>query len=104
MAFELPEAVLRKLLNIFRSNPLQLTETEQNIAKRVEICSACNAVWFRRAKKKPERCPRCHKRAWDRPFIAALEEAHRATHPNEPETPPPTPHARPGRPPKAVTP
>ena len=77
LAFELPDTVLRKLKNLFASNPLQLSETEQRLAARVEVCSACNCVWFRRAKRKPDRCPRCHSRSWDRPLVAALVEAHK---------------------------
>jgi predicted Zn-ribbon and HTH transcriptional regulator len=76
LAFELPDSVLRKLKNLSASNPLQLSETEQRLAQRIEVCSACNAVWFRRAKRKPDRCPRCHSRAWDRPLVAALVEAY----------------------------
>jgi predicted Zn-ribbon and HTH transcriptional regulator len=88
MAFELPQAVLRKLRELYKSNPLQLSDTEKHIGERIEICSACNYCWYRRAKKRPERCPNCHSRAWDRPLVAALVDAHRATHPNEPFTPP----------------
>jgi uncharacterized paraquat-inducible protein A len=83
MAFELPPTVLLKLRNLFRSNPLQLTATESAIAQRIETCSACEYVWYRRLKKRPQRCPKCHSRAWDRPLIAALLEAHIATHPGE---------------------
>ena len=81
MAFELPQTVLRKLRELLKANPLQLSDTERRIGDRIEICSACNYCWYRRAKKRPERCPNCHSRAWDRPLIAALVEAHNATHP-----------------------
>jgi hypothetical protein len=88
MAFELPPTVLRKLRNAFMSNPLTLTATESDIAKRVEICSACDWVWYRRLKKKPQRCPHCHSRAWDRPYIRALVDAHDATHVDASTSPP----------------
>jgi predicted Zn-ribbon and HTH transcriptional regulator len=87
MAFELPQAVLRKLRNLYKSNPLQLSPTEQRIGERIEICSNCDYCWYRRSKKKPERCPKCHSRAWDRPLIAALVDAHRATHVDAPTSP-----------------
>ena len=80
MAFEPPTEVLRKLRNLYKSNPLQLSDTEKRIGERIEICSNCDYCWYRRARKKPERCPRCHTRAWDRPLVAALVEAHKATH------------------------
>jgi uncharacterized paraquat-inducible protein A len=85
MAYELPTPVLRKLRDLYKANPLQLSATEQHIGQRIEVCSQCNNCWFRRINKKPERCPACHTRAWDRPLIAALLEAHRATHPAEPD-------------------
>jgi hypothetical protein len=81
MAFDLPKPVLEKLRNLFNANPLQLSDTEQSIAKRVEICAICHYVWYRRAGKKPVRCAGCHSRLWDRPLISALVEAHTATHP-----------------------
>jgi predicted Zn-ribbon and HTH transcriptional regulator len=88
LAYELPDSVLRKLKNLFASNPLQLSETEQRMAGRIEVCSACNRVWFRRAKRKPDRCPQCHSRSWDRPLVAALMEAHKAVQPDPPTHPP----------------
>lgn len=88
MAFDLPKPVLEKLRNLFNANPLQLSDTEQSIAKRVEICAICHYVWYRRAGKKPRRCAGCHSRLWDRPLISALVEAHKATHPLDPEKPP----------------
>ena len=84
MAFELAQPVLRKLRELYKSNPLQMSDTEKHIGDRIEICSGCNYCWYRRAKKRPERCPNCHSRAWDRPLIAALVEAHKATHVDAP--------------------
>lgn len=99
MSYELPNSVLRKLKNLFASNPLQLSETEQNMARRIEVCSNCDAVWFRRAKRKPARCPKCHSRSWDRPLVAALVEAYKTTtdHPstNPQITQAPPPHSDP---------
>jgi len=98
LAFDLPKPVLEKLRNLFNANPLQLSDTEQSIAKRVEICAICHYVWYRRAGKKPARCAGCHSRLWDRPLISALVEAHTATHPTTSTTPPvaepPTPRKR----------
>jgi len=87
MAFELPQTVLRKIRELYKANPLQMSSTEQHIGERIEICSTCNWCWYRRAKKKPERCPHCHSRAWDRPLIAALLEAHKVTNVDTPTSP-----------------
>lgn len=58
------------------------------MAGRIEICTPCDWVWYRRSKKKPQRCPHCHSRAWDRPYIKALLDADKATQPDQPTQPP----------------
>lgn len=70
--FDVPKTVLRKLLNVFHTKPEQLTDSEQSICNRIVLCSLCDNVWVRRRKKLPDRCPSCHRRAWNRPLMEAL--------------------------------
>jgi hypothetical protein len=70
--FDVPKSILRKMLNVYHSHPEQLSTHEQAICERIVICSLCDNVWVRRAKKVPDRCPACHRRAWDRPLLEAL--------------------------------
>jgi uncharacterized paraquat-inducible protein A len=74
------QTVLRKVLTVFLTHPEQLTEHEQQIAERVCSCSLCDVLWLRRKKRSPQRCPRCHRHAWNRPLlesIRAIEQAQR---------------------------
>jgi hypothetical protein len=70
--FDVPKTVLRKLLNLYHTKPEQLTDSEQSICDRIVLCTLCDNVWVRRRKKLPDRCPLCHRRAWNRPLMEAL--------------------------------
>ena len=80
--FDMPKAVLLKLLTVLHTAPQQLTATERALAERICHCCLCDALWIRRKKKTPERCVNCHKRGWDRPLLEALLAAiPKPTHP-----------------------
>lgn len=64
--------VLRKVLTVYLTHPEQLTEHESALAERICSCSLCDAIWIRRKKKSPQRCPRCHKHAWNRPLLESI--------------------------------
>lgn len=64
--------ILSKLLTARNTKPESLTATELGIANRIELCTLCTYLWVNRKRKKPQRCPNCHKRAWDRPLINLL--------------------------------
>lgn len=70
--------VLRKVLTVYLTHPEQLTEHEQQIAERICSCSLCDALWMRRMKRSPQRCPRCHKHAWNRPLLESIAAIDRA--------------------------
>lgn len=70
--FDVPKTILRKILNVYHTHPQQLTESEQSICSRIVLCSLCDNIWVRRHKKLPDRCPSCHRRAWNRPLLEAL--------------------------------
>jgi hypothetical protein len=71
-------AVLRKVLTVYLTHPEQLTEHEQHIAERVCSCSLCDGIWIRRKRKSPQRCPKCHKHAWNRPLLESIAAIDRA--------------------------
>jgi hypothetical protein len=54
------------------TSPERLSPDEMQIAGRVCFCVFCNSYWVRRKTQIPDRCPKCHKKGWDRPFINAL--------------------------------
>ena len=66
------QTVLRKVLTVFLTHPEQLTEHEQQIAERICSCSLCDVLWLRRKKRSPQRCPRCHRHAWNRPLLESI--------------------------------
>ena len=90
--FDLPQDVLNKVLATYKQAPERLTPGEIEIAKRIEVCTECQAVWVRRIKNRPIRCPRCFSRAWDRPLINALVAGAKATTPATPNATPTTGH------------
>lgn len=49
------------------------------IAKRIMHCTQCDYLWVRKRKAIPDRCPKCHKRSWDRPLLSALMLAGNTT-------------------------
>jgi hypothetical protein len=79
MAYEIPQTILTKLLTALKTAPERLSAQETSIAQRICRCSLCEALWVRRKTKLPDRCPKCHKRAWDRPFLDALMAAQPVT-------------------------
>ena len=70
--FDLPQPVLEKLLIAFKTAPERLSASEAEISKRICRCTCCGAYWVRRKSRTPDRCPKCHRRDWDRPLIAAM--------------------------------
>jgi len=72
MAFELPQTVLAQLLSMKNTAPERLSHDETELAARICRCSLCAYLWVRRLTRIPDRCPKCHKRGWDRPFLNAL--------------------------------
>ena len=79
--FDIPKSVLRKMLNVYHTQPAQLTESELVICKRIVVCSLCDNIWVRRKKLIPDRCAKCHRRGWDRPLLEALIAA--SPHPKD---------------------
>jgi hypothetical protein len=85
--FDLPQPILNQLLTMRNTAPERLSEDEMQIARRVCRCGFCHSLWVRRKTQIPDRCPKCHKPGWDRPFIHALLAA-------QPSTTKPSPSAR----------
>jgi len=71
----LPQSVLSQVLDAYRSRPETLTEGEILFASKIRSCALCFHKWVQRSRKSPLRCPHCHKRAWNRPFVNALTMA-----------------------------
>jgi len=72
MAYEMPQTVLAQLLTMKNTSPERLSHDESELSARICRCSLCAYLWIRRLAAIPDRCPRCHKRGWDRPFLNAL--------------------------------
>jgi hypothetical protein len=68
----LPQIVLRQVLSTRNERPATLTQDEIDFAARIMSCCLCTHLWVRRSMEQPERCPNCHKRGWNRPYINAL--------------------------------
>ena len=87
---DLPQHVLRQVLNTALTNPNTMTESELTFSKRICSCSLCTHLWVRRKKDFPDKCPACHRRGWNRPMINALIAANAITpsdkklHPKDP--------------------
>lgn len=81
--FDVPKTILRKILNVYHTAPQQLTQSEHGICERIVLCSLCDNIWVRRRKKLPDRCPNCHRRAWNRPLLEALLAARPTITPNK---------------------
>ncbi len=77
--FDLPKSILRKLLNVYLTQPTRLSPSEAEICRRIVICSFCDNIWVRRAKKVPDRCAKCHRRGWDRPLLELMRAQDAAT-------------------------
>lgn len=73
--FDLPQDILKKLLETKNAAPERLTASEHAIADRVCWCALCGSFWVRRLARRPKRCPKCQKPAWDRPLIQTMLEA-----------------------------
>lgn len=89
--FQLTQAVLKQLLSTKNTSPDRLSASERAIVDRICLCTTCEQLWIRRKQKLPERCPYCHSRAWDRPFISALimrEDPTKKTTPTKDPNPP----------------
>lgn len=86
--FSIPQTILKQLLTTFNTSPERLTDSEAAIAKRIAYCSGCDRLWIKRKHSTPERCPGCHSRAWNRPFLSALIAADTATTPRPPSQAP----------------
>jgi hypothetical protein len=70
--FAIPQPILAQVLKLKTTAPERLSQHEKEIADRICWCSLCNWLWVRNPHKLPDRCPHCHKRAWDRPLLTAL--------------------------------
>lgn len=77
--FSLAQTVLAQLVTARNTAPERLSESEMTLAKRICHCVKCGAFWVRMKTKLPERCPKCHSREWDRPFLTALVNASAST-------------------------
>jgi hypothetical protein len=78
MTLTYSQTVLRKLLTLYLTHKEQLTVHEQAIAERICTCTLCETLWVRRKRRIPNRCPHCHRTAWNRPIleqIRAIDEA-----------------------------
>ena len=84
--FDLPQTILNQLLTMRNTAPDRLSPEETAIAVRICHCEHCLSFWVRRKAQRPDRCPKCHKTGWDRPFINALLAGLT-------NTPKPPPHA-----------
>jgi hypothetical protein len=76
--FQIPQPILAQVLKLRTTAPERLSQHETEIANRICWCSLCGWLWVRNPTKLPERCPHCHKRAWDRPLLTALLAASHA--------------------------
>jgi predicted Zn-ribbon and HTH transcriptional regulator len=70
--FAFPQTVLRQLLSAKLNTPERLSHQEREITDRICHCVLCDMLWIRRKTNIPDRCPKCHKRAWDRPLLSAM--------------------------------
>jgi hypothetical protein len=70
--FSIPQDVLKQLLSVKNTTPERLSNHELAIAARICHCTLCDSLWCRRPKGIPDRCPKCHKRGWDRPLLSAM--------------------------------
>lgn len=77
--FDLPQPLLRQLLTVKNTNPERLSTMEIDIVNRIRHCSLCDGFWVKRLRGEPPRCPKCHKRGWDRPLITAMLTSLRPT-------------------------
>jgi hypothetical protein len=82
--FDLPKDILKKLLSYATTAPERLSASEKAIAARICHCVLCDNFWVRRKGKPPDRCPKCHKRGWDRPLLDAMMHDSRSTTPPGP--------------------
>lgn len=73
--FSIPQTVLKQLLSMKNTTPERLSQQETEIATRIMHCTLCDSLWIRRKRLIPDRCPKCHKRGWDRPLLAAMLSA-----------------------------
>jgi predicted Zn-ribbon and HTH transcriptional regulator len=60
------------MLTVHLTHNEQLTEHEQNLAKRICSCTLCEHLWVRRIKRIPTRCPKCARSSWNRPLLESL--------------------------------
>ena len=72
------QTVLRKLLTLYITHKEQLTVHEQEIADRICTCTLCETLWVRRKRRIPNRCPHCHRTAWNRPLLESIAAIDRA--------------------------
>lgn len=71
--WSLAQDVLNKLLTQLNTKPEVLSESESTLARRVCHCVLCQYFWVKKKGKTPIRCPQCHKRGWDTPYLTALK-------------------------------
>jgi predicted Zn-ribbon and HTH transcriptional regulator len=72
------QPILTALLTAKNTAPERLSDAERRLADRVCRCVLCGYLWVRRKGKLPERCPNCHKRSWDTPYLTALMSEEKA--------------------------
>jgi predicted Zn-ribbon and HTH transcriptional regulator len=71
--WSLAQPILNKLLTQLNTKPEVLSESESTLARRICRCVLCSYFWVRKKGKLPTRCPNCHKRGWDTPFLSAIK-------------------------------
>jgi hypothetical protein len=86
MAYQIPQTVLAQLLTMKNTAPERLSHDEAELSTRICRCSLCAYLWIRRLAQIPDRCPKCHKRGWDRPFLNALLAAKPTTIDEQPKS------------------
>lgn len=80
----LPQSVLRQLLNQALARPGTLTTSETDFAQRIRQCAACCHLWVQRLRHKPRRCPNCFSTQWDLPTVRNLVTGEATTkHPRK---------------------
>ena len=87
--FTFTQTVLQQVLSIRLTTPERLSAHETEIANRICHCTQCNNMWVRKRKGIPDRCPKCHKRNWDRPLLTAIIAAQTITTPKTGSQPQP---------------
>lgn len=76
---DLPQSVLKNILNQALTRANTMSEGELRFAKRIMNCCQCAHLWVKRRTERPRRCPKCFTTRWDMPTINALAQAEATT-------------------------